>query len=236
MSVDFTLTAKLRDDQGKGASRRLRREGKVPAILYGGGRDTRSITLSQRELDYRLQHEAFYTNILTIKVEDEEQACILKDLQRHPAKPMILHVDLQRVMADQKIRMNIPLHFIGEDIAPGIKQEGGTISHLMTDIEITCLPKDLPQFIEIDVSELTIGDAIHLSAIVLPEGVELLTVEGMDQPVASCHHIKVIEEPVEEEEELEAAEGEEAEEAEEAEGEAAEGGAEEPKGEDKSKG
>ena len=157
MQSAFELTAELREDKGKGASRRLRHQGKVPAVLYGGGRNPRAITLEQRELLHHMENESFYSTILSVTLGDEKQAAILKDLQRHPAKNLVMHIDLQRVVADQKIRVTVPLHFIGEDVCVGVKDQGGQISHIMSDVEITCLPKNLPEFIEVDVTTLTFG-------------------------------------------------------------------------------
>ncbi len=205
---DFILLAELRDDQGKGASRRLRRTGKIPAILYGGNRESRSITLDHQVLLHQMENEAFFSSILTVKVGDESQEAILKDIQRHPAKRQVLHVDLQRVLADQEIRVTIPLHFINEDICIGVKAGGGVVAHIISEVEITCLPGNLPEYIDVDVAGLELDQIIHLSAIEIPEGVSLTAnLEEYDQPVASCHIAKeIVIEP--EEEELEIEEGE----------------------------
>ena len=205
---DFILLAELRDDQGKGASRRLRRAGKIPAILYGGNRKSRSITLDHQVLLHQMENEAFFSSILTVKVGDETQDAILKDIQRHPAKRQVLHVDLQRVLADQEIRVTIPLHFVNEDICIGVKEGGGVVAHIISEVEITCLPANLPEYIDVDVANLDLDQIIHLSAIEIPEGVTLTAnLEEYDQPVASCHIAKeIVIEP--EEEELEIEEGE----------------------------
>ena len=229
MSDDFDLIAELREDQGKGASRRLRREKKVPAIIYGAGRPPRPLAFDHNKVLLELENESFYSSILNIKVGKKSQAAILKDLQRHPARNQIMHMDFQRIVEDEEIRMNVPLHFIGEDIAPGVKQGGGSVSHLMTDVEIVCLPRYLPEYIDIDVSKLELDDMLSMSDIVLPEGVEIPALaQGpeADRPVVAIHIIKEV--VIEDEEELEAAEGL-AEGAEE--GEAAESSAETP-GED----
>ena len=173
MSEEFDLIADFREDNGKGASRRLRREGKVPAIIYGAGRPPRSLAFDHNKVLKQLENESFYSSVLNIKVGEKSQAAILKDLQRHPAKMQILHMDLQRIVEDEEIRMNVPLHFIGEDVAPGVKLGGGKVSHLMTDVEVTCLPKDLPEFIEVDVSELELDAMVHMSELKLPEGVTI---------------------------------------------------------------
>jgi large subunit ribosomal protein L25 len=201
MKQEFNLIAEFRDDQGKGASRRLRREGKVPAILYGAGREPRLLALDHNKIMHQLQIESFYSSILTITVDDKGQDVIVKDIQRHPAKPQILHMDFQRIVADQKIRMKVPLHFLGEDIAIGVKVGGGKVAHLMSDVEVSCLPRDLPEYFEVDVSALDIDDMLYLSDIKVPAGVDIIELthgKEHDQPIVSIHVIKeqVIEEPV----------------------------------------
>jgi large subunit ribosomal protein L25 len=199
MKDNFDLIAELREDQGKGASRRLRHKGKVPAIIYGAGRPPRSLMLDQNKVLKKLENESFYSSILNIKVGEKSQAAILKDLQRHPAKHMIMHMDFQRIVDDVEIKMNIPLHFLGEDVAPGVKDGGGSVSHLMNDVEVSCLPKHLPEYLEVDVSELELDAMLHLSDIKLPEGVEILGLvagEESDQGIVSIHVIKAA--PIEE--------------------------------------
>lgn len=196
MAIDFVLNAEQRDDQGKGASRRLRRVGRVPGILYGGGQEPEPITLDHNELLRSLEHEAFYSHILTVNVGKSSTQVLLKDLQRHPAKPHILHVDLQRVVADQEVRVHVPLHFLNEKTAPGIKEAGGVVSHHLIEVEVECLPKDLPEYIEVDCGAMDIGDAFHLTDLKLPEGVAIVEllhgdVEEHDQPVVSVHHARV---------------------------------------------
>jgi len=195
MSIDFSLDAEPRSDLGKGASRRLRRTGRVPAILYGAGVDPQSISLDHNKIRHDLENEAFYSHILTVNLAGKKQKVILRDLQRHPAKPVILHIDFLRVSDDQEIHMHVPLHFIGEDVCHGVKMEGGQISHQMTEVEVACLPKDIPEFIELDLTELHIGDSIHLTEIKLPAGVvltELTHGEGHDQQVVNVHATKVV--------------------------------------------
>ncbi len=225
MADDFDLIAEIREDAGKGASRRLRREGKVPAIIYGAGRPPRSLTFDHNRVIQQLENEKFFSSVLNIKVGDKSQAAILKDVQRHPAKRVIMHMDFQRILEDQEIRMNVPLHFIGEDVAPGVKLGGGKVSHLVREVEVVCLPKHLPEYLEIDISELELDEYLYLKDIKLPEGVALPELaqeeeEGQAQPVVSIHIIKeeVIEEEVEEVAEGEVPVGEEGEEP--AEGEA----------------
>ena len=190
MSTDtFEFDAEPRNDAGKGASRRLRRAGLVPGVIYGGHADPEMISVAHHELIQHLDHEAFYSHILTVNVAGNRQQVVLKDLQRHPAKPFVMHLDLQRVTADEKIKVQVPLHFINESSAVGVKK-GGVVSHHIVDVEISCLPKDLPEFIEVDVEALDQGDSIHLSEIRLPEGVELtaLAAEGAeDAMVVSVH-------------------------------------------------
>lgn len=171
MSEDFVVNATSRTAQGTSASRRLRREGKVPTILYGGGEAPAMLAVDHNELIHHLEHEAFYSHILQVKIDGAEHKAVLKDLQRHPSKPRVLHMDLMRIVAGQKIRMTVPLHFTGEKVAPGIKDEGGVLDRMRTDLEIECLPKDLPEFIEVDISGLGLNDSIHLSELTMPEGI-----------------------------------------------------------------
>jgi large subunit ribosomal protein L25 len=205
MSDDFDLVADIREDQGKGASRRLRHDGKVPAIIYGAGRAPRALVFDHNRVIQQLANESFYSSILNIKVGEKSQAAILKDVQRHPARPVIMHMDFQRIVEDQEIKMNVPLHFLGEDVAPGVKTGGGSVSRLMNDVEVVCLPKFLPEYIEVDISELELDDHLSMSDITLPEGVAIPALEQgpeQDRPIVSIHVIK--EEVIEDEEELEA--------------------------------
>jgi large subunit ribosomal protein L25 len=212
MKQEFNLIAEIREDQGKGASRRLRHQGKVPAIIYGGGRPPRALTFDHNKVLHQLDQESFYSSILTIKVGDKTQAAILKDVQRHPAKRQILHMDMQRVVEDEKIRMNVPIHIVGDQQAPGVKQGGGSVMRLMTEVEVTCLPRDLPEYFEVDISHLELDDMLYLSDIKLPQGVEIPELaqgEEHDHAIVSIHLIKAV--SVEEEGEAEAAEAGEAE-------------------------
>ena len=205
MSEDFIVSARLRDEQGKGASRRLRREGLVPGILYGGGEAPAMLALNRNEMDHHLANEAFYSHILTVKVEGKDDAiAVLKDVQRHPAKEFPIHIDLQRVVAGQAIRMQVPLHFLGEDVAPGVKLQGGVVNHHLIDVEISCLPRNLPEYIEVDVSALEVDDSLRLSDLVVPEGVELVALAHDDDTTVVSIHIPravVEEEPTDEAEE-----------------------------------
>ncbi len=226
MAKEFDLIADFREDQGKGASRRLRREGKVPAIIYGAGRPPRSITFEHNKVVQQLENESFYSSILNVKVGEKSQAAILKDVQRHPAKRLIMHIDLQRVVEDQAIKMNVPIHYLGEQDAVGVRESGGTVTKRVNDVEVTCLPKDLPEYLELDISHLGLDEMMYLTDIKVPEGVEIVGLaqaeEEQAQPIVSIHviHEEIIEEEVPEEE-LEAVEGEEGEEDEAPEGEAA---------------
>jgi large subunit ribosomal protein L25 len=216
MAEKFNLIADIREDSGKGASRRLRREGKVPAIIYGAGRPSRSITFDHNKVVKQLENESFYSSVLNIKVGEKSQAAIVKDIQRHPSKPRVLHLDFQRIVEDQLIRMNVPIHLVGADIAVGVKEDGGTVSQMRNDVEVVCLPRDLPEYLELDISELELDGLMYMADIPLPEGVEIpelaQEVEQV-QPIVSIHIIKeeVIEEEVEEEliegEEIEGEEG-----------------------------
>jgi large subunit ribosomal protein L25 len=201
--IDFQLTAEPRGDTGKGASRRLRRAKKVPAILYGAGKEPTAIALNHDELVKSLESEAFYSHVLSIKIDGHTEKALLRDMQRHPSRPVILHVDLQRISETETVRVRVPLHFVGEDAAPGVKQAGGIVSHLLTEIEIECLPKDLPEFIDVDISRLNVGESVHLSELAAPAGVtivELTHGAEHDLAVAIIHPGRLAVEPVVEEE------------------------------------
>ena len=190
MKTSFELDAEFRDAQGKGASRRLRHANKVPAILYGGHREPRALALDHTKLMLMLDNERFYSTIISLRVGSVSQAAILKDVQRHPAKNAVLHVDLQRVLENEKIRIAVPLHFKGEAAAPGVKK-GGVVSHLRNEIEVSCLPKDLPEFIDVDLSGLDMNQMLHLADLKVPEGVEILELShGRNAPVVSIHHAR----------------------------------------------
>ena len=185
----FVLVAEARNDLGKSASRRLRRQGKVPTILYGAGKEPTSLSVGHNDLLHKLENEAFFSHILTVQIGGSTENAIIKDLQRHPSKPVVLHMDLQRVNMSEKIRVHIPLHFTNEDTSPGVRA-GGIVTHSQTETEITCLPKDLPEFLEVELGNLELDGIIHLSDIKLPAGVEIVELthgEGHDQPVASIH-------------------------------------------------
>src|SRR5688572_27190234 len=188
MKISFELDAEFREDQGKGASRRLRHLGKVPAILYGGKRDARALLVDHTKLAQLMDNERFYSTILALKVGSQQQAAVLKDVQRHPYKNRIVHIDFQRVLEDEKIRMRVPLHFKGGAESKGVKDQGGVLSHVRNDVEVVCLPKDLPEFVEVDVSGLEINQVVRLSDLELPAGVGLVDLLAKrDGPVASIH-------------------------------------------------
>lgn len=189
MSASFNIEAELRTDLGKGASRRLRHEEKFPAVVYGTGKDPVSITVDHKKFMHNLENEAFYSHILTLSIAGKDEQVILKDLQRHPAKLAVLHADFLRVSATEKLHLRVPLHFINADECPGAK-EGGLVTHSMTEVEVACLPKDLPEFLEVDVSSLELDQSLHMSDITVPAGVELVELSHgaeHDQPVASVH-------------------------------------------------
>lgn len=188
MKVSFELNAEFRDDAGKGASRRQRQAGKVPAILYGGHRDPRALSLNHEKLILLIDNEKFFSSIINLKVGEVTQAAIVKDLQMHPAKHQVVHVDLQRVEANEKIRIHLPIHLKGAAASPGIKTEGGVMSHRLADTEVSCLPKDLPEYLELDLSQLHLNESKRLSDIPLPPGVQITAlIAGKDSVVASIH-------------------------------------------------
>lgn len=181
MKETFEINAIARGDGGKGASRRLRREGLVPGIIYGGGRDPEMVSTRHNELFHHLENEAFYSHVLSVSLNGASQNVVLKDLQRHPSRPFIMHFDLLRVAASDRIKMQVPIHFLGEEIAPGVKTGGGKVSHNLTELEIVCEVKDLPEYIEVDVSTMEMGDMIHISDLKLPQGVESVALgQGAD--------------------------------------------------------
>lgn len=191
----FELIAEPRTDVGRGASRRLRKAGRLPGIIYGAEKEAAPITLDHDDVAHHLEHEAFYSHILVVSLGDEKQKVVLKDLQRHPYKPRLLHIDLQRVSDTEKLTMRVPLHFINEAKCIGVKQGGGVISHIMSELEISCLPKDLPEYIEVDLAEVNVGETIHISDLKLPDGVESYALaHGGDAsaPVVSVHMPKLV--------------------------------------------
>ena len=195
MSETTTIVAEIREDKGKGASRRLRREGKVPAVIYGGHIDPVSLSVQQQELLHATDSESFFSSILEIKVgKDRTQQAVVRDMHRHPYKPVIMHIDFMRVSAEEVLKISVPIHFDGEDESPAGKTSGVIIQHQVTEVEISALPKDIPEFLSVDLSTLEAGGAVMLSSVVLPEGVSIpaLEMEGEanDMPVANAVHVK----------------------------------------------
>ena len=200
---DITLDAQLRSDLGKGASRRLRREEKkIPAIIYGGDKDPASLVLAQNEVFKALEDEAIYSSVFTLKVDGKKEKVLLKDIQRHPYKPLVMHMDFQRVSGKDVLVRMVPLHFINEEEAPGVKA-GGIVTHSANQIEITCQAKDLPEFIEVDIATLEMDGVMHLTDLSLPKGIEFAhdpSDGDHDQAVVSIHAPRVEAEPELEEE------------------------------------
>jgi large subunit ribosomal protein L25 len=197
MRISFSFGAEPREAQGKGASRRLRRTNKVPAILYGGHAEAESLALEHHKLLTVVADERFYSSIVQLKIGERTQEAIVKDVQMHPAKNQIVHVDLQRVTENEPIRLHVPIHFAGEAGSPGVKTQGGVVSHMLTDVEIICLPKDLPEYLELDLSQMNINDTKFLADIPLPSGVTIPHLAYRNAPVVSIHNPRVAEvEPV----------------------------------------
>ena len=184
--MKIAIKAETRKGQGTGASRRLRRADKVPGIVYGGGIDASVIELDHNNLYHKLKLEAFHASILDMELDGKTQPVLLRDVQMHAWKQIVLHVDFQRVAADKKLHMKVPLHFINADIAPGVKISSGIVSHIINELNILCLPKDLPEFIEVDLKDLAAGHSLHISNLVMPAGVESVALnKGDDQSVAT---------------------------------------------------
>jgi len=183
--MKIAIKAEPRKLQGTGASRRLRRTEKVPGVLYGGGKDALAIELDHKELLLKLKQEAFHASILDMEVGTEKSQVLLRDYQMHPFKPRVLHADFQRVAADKKIHMKVPLHFINAENSPGVKIAGGIVQHVMNELEVRCLPKDLPEYITVDLANLQAGHSLHLSSLALPAGIEAIVPKGEDPTVAT---------------------------------------------------
>ena len=189
MAEQIVISAEFRAQRGRGASRRLRRlTDKVPGILYGGGRDPVPLSIAYRDLSKVMQEEAFFSQILNLQVGDATQACVLRDLQRHPATERVQHIDFLRIREDLPIHMHVPLHFVNEEQCTGVKIDGGRLAHNLIEVEVSCLPRHLPEFIEVDVAELHVGQSLHLSDLTLPEGVGIVALglgSDHDMPVIS---------------------------------------------------
>jgi large subunit ribosomal protein L25 len=199
---EFEVVAELRKETGTGPSRRYRKQGKIPAVLYGADKEAMALLLDANEIGKQLAQEAFFSHILSVKVDGKETQAVLRSLQRDPASSKITHVDFFRVSATEEIQMNVPLHFINEDKCPG-RKVGGIVSHLMVDLEVSCLPKDLPEYIDVDIINLDIGDSLHLSEITLPPGVALATAledgahDHVIVSISQAHELDLGEEPEE---------------------------------------
>ncbi|MFB0936887.1 MAG: 50S ribosomal protein L25/general stress protein Ctc [Propionivibrio sp.] len=180
--MKFELNAQARTLQGSGASRRLRRANKVPGIIYGGSAAPEMIEIPHNDLLLALRKEAFHSSVISIKLDGKVQTVLLRDSQMHAYKPLVLHVDFQRVDATHAVHQKVPLHFVNADLAPGVKIGGGTVSHAMTEVDVSCLPQDLPAFIEVDLKELQAGQTLHVSQLVYPKGVKPV-MHGSDDPV-----------------------------------------------------
>lgn len=190
MSDIIELHAEPRSDQGKGASRRLRKTGLVPAIIYGGDSEPTSISLTQHEFMHNLENETIYTQVLALKVGKKTEKVILRDLQRHPYKKFVLHADFLRIDKNKALNVTVPIHFNNEEQCHGVKMQGGLLTHLANEVEILALPKNLPEYLELDVASLELDDILHLSDIICPEGVEIVALthgEEHDVGVASVH-------------------------------------------------
>ena len=191
MSDQFEIQAEVREDMGKGASRRLRRLANlVPAIIYGGDKDPQPLSLIRKDFERALENEAFYSHVLSIKVGKTKEKAILKDLQRHPAKDSVMHADFLRVDDKVAIKVHVPIHFMNEETSIGVKVQGGIVQHQTTDIEIVCLPGDIPEYIEVDMAEVETGQIVHLSEVALPKGVTSVALalgEDHDLAIASIN-------------------------------------------------
>ena len=197
MRISYSFGADSRGAQGKGASRRLRRSGKVPAILYGGHKEAQPLVLDQQNLLTMIADERFYSSIVQLKIDGTEQPAIIKDVQMHPARNVVVHVDLQRVIENEAIRLHLPIHFKGETVSPGVKTQGGIVSHMRADVEVSCLPKDLPEFLELDLSNMSLNETKFLADIPLPPGVTIPELAHRNTPVVSIHAPRAAEpEPV----------------------------------------
>lgn len=186
--MEFVLNGNPRETLGRAASRNVRRSGRVPAVIYGAGKAPSQITLDFDLLNRQIAQEAFYTSILTIKNGSETESVVVKDVQRHPARGWVLHLDFQRIVADEELTLHVPLHFLNQEAAVGVKQHGGVIEHLVTDIEVSCLPRNLPEYIEVDVAELDLNEVYHLSDLTLPQGVTSVALaHDHDQAVVSIY-------------------------------------------------
>ncbi len=196
MTVEFTMNAQVRSDLGKGASRRLRRLASlVPAVIYGGEKEAQSISLIAKDFAKLLENEAAFSHVISLNVDGAVESVLIKALQRHPVKMFVMHADFVRVVAGQKLTAHVPLHFTNQETSVGVKQQGGEASHIVAEVEVSCLPKDLPEFITVDMAKVEVGQIVHLSDLVLPKGVELVALaHNNDLAVANIHAPRVAKE------------------------------------------
>ncbi|MFT5782240.1 MAG: large subunit ribosomal protein L25 [Pseudomonas sp.] len=194
MTAEFTLNAQVRSDLGKGASRRLRRLASlIPAVIYGGEKDAQSISLVAKDVAKLLEDEAAFSHVIALNVDGTVENVLIKALQRHPVKMFVMHADFVRIIAGQKLTAHVPLHFTNQETSVGVKMQGGEVSHTAVEVEVSCLPSDLPEFIEVDMAKVEIGTILHLSDLVLPAGVQLVALaHGKDLPVANIHASRVV--------------------------------------------
>lgn len=184
--MQIEISANIRKLHGTGASRRMRTSGRLPGVIYGGGETTQSIEMDHKDLYYKLKAEAFHASVLSLNIDGNPVQVVLRDYQMHPFKQQILHIDFQRINQNEKMHVKLPLHFINAESSPGVKLSGGIVSHILTEVEVSCLPKDLPEFITVDLLEMKTGDILHLSDLALPPGVEILALaKGDNQAVAT---------------------------------------------------
>jgi large subunit ribosomal protein L25 len=184
--MKIEISANARDQQGTSASRRLRHTGRIPGIVYGGGKDAASVDLDHKQIYFLLKNEAFHASILSLDIGGKKEQVLLRDYQMHSVKQQVLHIDFQRVSQTEKIHMKVPLHFVNAEVSPGVKLSHGIASHIQTEAEVSCLPKNLPEFIEVDLGSLQAGHSVHLSEIALPKGVEFVDlIHGDDRAVAT---------------------------------------------------
>jgi len=199
--TDFTLNAQARTDLGKGASRRLRHSLNIPAVVYGGDKEAQSLTIVAKEIAKLFENEAAFSHVIELNVDGTKQNVVVKAMQRHPAKGFIMHADFVRVVAGHKLTATVPLHFINQETSVGVKQQGGEILHNLNEVEVSCLPQDLPEFIEVDMANVEVGQVLHMTDIKLPKGVELVSLaHGSDLPVANVHAPRVSKEDAPKEE------------------------------------
>lgn len=184
--MQIEISANIRKLHGTGVSRRMRTSGRLPGVVYGGDGTVQSIEMDHKDMYYKLKVEAFHASVLSLNIDGKPIQVVLRDYQMHPFKQQILHIDFQRINQNKKMHVKLPLHFINAESAPGVKLSGGIVSHILTEVEVSCLPKDLPEFITVDLSEMKIGGILHLSSLILPSGVEILALtRGDDQAVAT---------------------------------------------------